>query len=302
MDRFLAMQSFVRVAQLGSFSQAAKLLGSNQSSVSRLVQALEEQLGVQLLHRTTRKLNLTEPGRAFLEEASRILADIEALTAQTRDLQSSPRGHLKVGMPLAFGRVFVIPKLAAFKRLYPEVTLEVSLDDRMIDVVQEGFDLVIRVGRLSDSAHRSRKLAIVERVLVASPSLWADAPSTPEALEKVPAIIFESTRSLHPSWVLTKQRQRREIPIRDFISVNHLESIALLAGDGLGVAQLPSWLVQADLERGTLQRVLPDWSISGKMENQSAVHAIFPATRRQSAKVRVFVDFLVKAMSTDRGF
>ncbi len=302
MDKYLAMQSFVRVARAGSFSRAAKALGTNQSSVSRLVQSLEAELGVQLLHRTTRKLSLTEPGQTFLVEASRILSDIDSLTAKTKDLQTVPKGLLRVGMPLAFGRVFIIPKLVEFKRLYPEVTLEISLDDRMIDVVQDGYDLAVRVGRLTDSSHLSRKLAVVDRVLVASPSLWISDQHNPDQLAQLPALLFESVRSLHPNWVITKQRQRREIPIREHVSVNHLDSIAQLARDGLGVALLPSWLVQEDLQRGKLIRVLPEWSVSGKLDSQSAVHAIFPATRKQTAKVRAFVDFLAKAISTDKRF
>lgn len=304
MDRYLAMKGFVKVAQSGSFSRAAKDLGANQSSLSRLVQSLEEELGVQLLHRTTRQLRLTEPGTVFFAEASRIVADIDELTARTRELQTATRGHLRIGMPIAFGRGFVVPRLAEFHRSFPEVTLELLMDDRLVDVVREGFDVVIRIGVLPSSTHLSRKLAVVRRYLVAAPSLLQKTGRgfSSEHLGTLPAILFESTRSQSPSWRLTRERSRKEIPIRSHLSVNHLESILTLARDGLGVAHLPSWLVQSDLDSGRLERLLPEWSVASASASESVVHAVYPATRKQTAKVRAFIDFLVTAIAKDPSF
>src|SRR5215813_10384059 len=185
MDRLAAIEAFVRVAECGSFSQAAQRLHASKSVVSRQVGALEADLGVRLLHRTTRALTLTEAGRSYFERASRILADLEEANASVGQLQAAPRGRLRVSAPMSFGFLHLGPAVPDFLDRYPDVDIELVMNDRYVDLVDEGFDMAVRIGRLEDSSLVARKLAPARRTVCAAPAYLQTrgTPVSPDDLE-----------------------------------------------------------------------------------------------------------------------
>src|SRR5581483_1107867 len=185
MDRLGALQAFVQVAETGSFSEAARRLRSSKSAISRQVSGLETELGARLLHRTTRSLTLTEAGRGYFERAARILADLDDADRSVSTLQAAPRGKLRVNAPMSFGFLHLAPALPDFLARYAEVEVDVIMNDRFVDLVDEGFDVAVRIGHLEDSSLVARKLAPVRRVVCASPAYLAarGTPTSPEELK-----------------------------------------------------------------------------------------------------------------------
>ena len=182
MDRLAAIEAFVRVAEAQSFSEAARRLRSSKSAVSRNVGALESELGVRLFHRTTRSLTLTEAGRGYFERATRILADLEEANLAVSQLQSAPRGRLRVSAPMSFGFLHLAPALPDFLARYPEVAVDLAMNDRFVDLIDEGFDVAVRIGAMEDSSLIARRLAPIRRVVCASPAFFEarGLPLSPE--------------------------------------------------------------------------------------------------------------------------
>jgi DNA-binding transcriptional LysR family regulator len=277
---------FAKVVQAGSFTSAARGLRMPKSTVSRKVSELEERIGAQLLQRTTRKLRLTEAGQAYYEHCARIVAEAEAAEQAVTRMQAAPHGLLRVTAPLTFS--LLGPLVAGFMKSYPEVQLELVCSDRTVDLVEEGFDLAIRAGRLADSSLMARRLGSIERLVVAAPSYVQarGAPRSPKELEKHDCLLFGAGREGNV-WSLNTGGRSVEVPIRARLSVNEPDLLRALALAGAGIALLPNIVCTTDLADGRLQRILPDWGSPG-----APVHAVYPSTRHHSPKVMAFVDFL----------
>lgn len=284
MDRFFEFESFSQVATRGSFRAAAEALGCTPSAVSKQVKALEERLGVRLLNRTTRRVSLTEAGGAFHQRIQAVLQDVSEAEQAATQLQVEPRGTLRVGAPMDFGRAHLAEPMARFAALHSDLELEVDFQDRFVDLVDEGFDVVVRIGTLPDSSLVARTLAPCRRVLCASPEYLArhGTPRSPGDLLAHTRIgyAYEHERS----WSFAGA-QRITVPVRHRSNNGELTRQLLVAG--LGIALIPTFLVSSDLLAGRLH-VLP----LGGLDADIAIHAVYPHRRHLSAKVRLFVDFL----------
>ena len=288
MDRLANMEAFVRVADTKSFSEAARRLRSSKSLVSRQVAALEAELGVRLFHRTTRSLSLTEEGRGYHAQVARILTEIDEANLSVSKSQAAPRGRLRVSAPMSFGILHIGPAIHDFLSRYPEVELDLSLNDRFVDVVDEGFDLAIRVGRLSDSSLIARKLGQYRMMLCASQTYLKqqDAPRDPDDLKKHQCLCY-STNSLVPEWqFVSKDRKPWSVQINGPLHANNGDVLRAAALQGLGIVYLPSFIVGPDVQASTLASLLPEFVPTG-----TAIHAVYPHSRHLLPKVRAFIDF-----------
>jgi len=296
MDRFAAIEAFVRVAECGSFSQAAQRLHSSKSVVSRQVSALEAELGARLIHRTTRALTLTEAGRSYFERASRILAELEEANASVGQLQAAPRGRLRVNAAMSFGFLHLAPALPEFLIRYPEVEIELTLNDRFVDLVEEGFDVAVRIGSLDDSTLVARRLAPTRLTVCAAPDYLAahGTPASPGDLKAHECLCYSNV-GLPRAWrFVMPDGQPRLVEVKGRLHANNGDALRAAALTGLGLTYLPSFIVGSDLQSGALVAVLEAF-----IPQDSAVHAVYPHSRHLSPKVRAFVDFLVARFGPD---
>ncbi|HKY95607.1 MAG TPA: LysR family transcriptional regulator [Kiloniellales bacterium] len=290
MDSLNAMEVFVRVVQSGSFSEAARALSLTPSAVSKQVSRLEDRLGARLINRTTRRLGLTEEGTAFFDRAQRILADVsEAEQAVTR-LHGAPRGTLKLNAPVVFGRMHIAPLIPAFLAQHREVRIDFTVNDRFVDLLEEGLDLVIRIGELKDSSLIARRLATNRRVVVASQD-YLEKHGRPERPRDLAAhncliYLYRSTKNL---WQFDGPEGPESVEVRGDVETNNAEVILELVRAGQGIALLPTWLVGQCLRQGYLQQVLKGYAAA-----DSQIYAVYPPGRHLSPKVRAFVDHLVQ--------
>jgi len=277
---------FAKVVQAGSFTAAARGLRMPKSTVSRKVSELEERVGAQLLQRTTRQLRLTDVGQAYYEHCARIVAEAEEAELAVTRMQTAPHGLLRVTTPLTFG--VLGPLVAAFLQRYPEVQLEMVCTDRTVNLVEEGFDVAVRAGKLADSSLIARKLGNIEHVVVAAPEYVQarGTPKTPKELEKHDCLVFGTAREGHV-WTLHSGNRSVEVPVRTRLVVNEPDMLRSLALAGAGIALLPHVENSADISARRLQRLLPDWNSA-----ESPVHAVYSSNRHHSPKVMSFVDFL----------
>jgi DNA-binding transcriptional LysR family regulator len=283
------MAIFARVVEMESFSGAARELGLSKSAVSKQVGRLEDRLGVRLLNRTTRRLSLTEAGAAFYDGCRRVVAEAEAAETAVTHLAVAPRGTLKVSAPMSFGFRHIAPAVPAFMARYPELSVEMELNDRLVDLVDEGFDAGIRIGVLADSSLVARRLAGNRRVLCAAPAYLA-ARGAPQALEDLRAhdCLLYAYQATGDAWRFRGPGGLREVRVRGRLRTNNGDALLAAACAGQGIALLPSFICGEDLRAGRLVQLLPELGEPA----ESAVHAVYPAGRNLSPKVRVFVDFL----------
>jgi DNA-binding transcriptional LysR family regulator len=293
MDRIMSMQAFVQVVDSGSFSGAARRLGVSPALVTGHVQSLEKRLGVQLLNRTTRKLNLTEIGRSFYDRSSRILAEVDEAESQAAAQQSTPSGTLRLNTSVSLARL-VTPLIADYVALYPEVSFELVMTDRMVDMVEEGFDMALRSGPLPDSSLMRRRLGIGRKVLCAAPAYLErhGRPTRPQELAGHNCLMHLNP-PLDGHWQFTGADGEHDIEISGNLRTNSIEGLRAATLAGLGICLLPAVNVSDDLSRGHLVRLLPDYRTS-----EVAVQAVYPPGRHVSVKVRTFVDFLVERLCT----
>jgi len=289
MDRLSSIEAFVTVADLASFSRAAERLNIAKSVVSRQISALEAELGARLFHRTTRSLTLTEVGRSYLERTRQILADLEEANQAVSQLQSSPRGKLRINAPMSFGFLHLAQALPDFMKAYPEVSVDLAMNDRFVDLVDEGYDLAVRIGALDDSSLIARKLAPVRRVICASPDYIArkGMPHTIADLKKHDCLVYMSD---HPEWrFMNPNGKPFVVAITGRLSINNGDALRVAAIEGLGLANLPTFLVGDDLRAGRLVSVLQEMKPS-----ELTLSAVYPPTKHITPKVRAFVDFLAE--------
>jgi DNA-binding transcriptional LysR family regulator len=287
LDRFHLMNLFVRIVESGSFSAVARELGMIQPTVSKQMTVLEEQLGVRLLNRTTRRLSLTEAGREYYERCQRILDEVQELEMEVSGLQNRPTGTLRVNTPVAFGHVHMLPLLLAFQRKYPGLAIELSLDDRYVDLVQEGIDVAIRFGELGDSQLVARQVGSSARVCVASPSYLAarGIPKIPADLKDHNCITY--TYLFSNDWPFEGRDGPQSIKVSGDFRANSGMTIRSAALEGAGVASIPAFLVREDIETGRLVQILTQFAPA-----PIRISAVYPSARLLSRKVKLFVEFM----------
>jgi DNA-binding transcriptional LysR family regulator len=291
METFAGMRMFTEVVDSGSFSAAGRRLGLAASSVARAIGALENQLGVRLLNRTTRKLGLTEAGRLYHERSRRILAEVEEARLSVSQLEAAPRGTLRLNVPVVFGRLHIAPALPDFLALHPALRVDLAVTDAFVDLVEEGVDLAIRIGELEDSSLIARRLAPNRRVLCASPAYLErhGIPISPDDLSEHNCLMYkQQNRSV---WRLRDDARIHEIRVSGSLLANNADVLHTAALGGVGLTILPIWLVGRDIQRGALKIVLADYQVSpGALDTN--IYAVFPHSRHLSAKVRAFIDFM----------
>ncbi|MDX1433590.1 MAG: LysR family transcriptional regulator [Gammaproteobacteria bacterium] len=301
MDTLLAMRLFLQAVQTGSFSAAGRHLDLAPSSVSRRIDALEAELGVRLLNRTTRSLSLTEAGRIYHERARRIVADLDEANREVSELDTTPRGTLRVSAPVVFGQIHLAPAVAAFTERYPEIRVEFDTEDRLVDVVEEGLDLAIRIASLRDSTLVARKLMDQERVICASPGYLArhGEPRTAAELTAHSCLVFhlpggpDIWRPGGGTWRLEGPDGIEEVAVSGRFQANNAMSLVAAARRGLGLLLVPTWLVNEDLRAGRLRAVLRGYAVLPTTARHG-VYAVYPSRRYVPAKVRAFIEFLVE--------
>jgi DNA-binding transcriptional LysR family regulator len=293
MDRLDAMQAFVRVIEKGSFSAVAKERGIGQPAVSKQISALEEELGTELIHRTSRSIALTEAGRDFYESALHILEDFDNATSRIGRGQTAPKGLIRVTVPPTFARLHMVSKLPAFFSAYPDMAIEMSTSEGPTTIIEDGFDLAIHSGDLPDSTLVARKLGQTMIVLVATPQYLAryGAPESPEDLNRFRSVVFVEGGSAQPWSFGSGQAARRVTPTGVF-RTGDMEQMRMGVLEHLGIAQAPAWLFAAELREGTVIRLLTPF------ERTVPILAVRPASRRMSAKVRIFTEHLEKTFAT----
>lgn len=287
-----AMHAYVRLVELGSFSGVASELRVKQSTVSKWMAALEDELGTQLVERTTRSQHVTDAGQRFYERAKDIVAAYDSATAELQARTPKPRGRLRVTVPVVFGRLFVIPHLARFMRKHPQVEVELTMSDRYVNLVDEGFDVALRVGRSVDSTFRQRKLGQTARHLVASPGYLAShpEPSEPRDLRDHECLLHTGLTA-GDTWVFRRGGKTLRAPVRGRFSANNSEALLTMAKAGVGVALLASWLVDADLRRGRLVELLPEYTLP-----PAPVHGLTPPGRFTPPRVEAFLQAMAEAL------
>lgn len=295
MDNVSEMQVFVRVVQVGSFSAAARSLDLTPSAISKQIGRLEDRLRTRLFNRTTRRLNLTEAGTGFYERCRQILSDIEEAEQAVVDLRSTPRGTLKLALPSAFGRLHVAPILAAYLQRYPEMRIDLNLNDRLIDILAEGMDLAVRIGDLSDSSLIARRLAPNRRVVCGAPAYFArrPVPEKPEDLLDHNCLVY-TYRASRNDWHFSGSDGKETIQVAGNLEANSAEALHAAVLSGVGIGLLPMWLIGTDLKAGRIIEVLGSYHFP-----DSAVYAVYPPGRHLSPKVRSFVDYLAEYFSGD---
>ena len=291
MDRFDAITAFVKVVETGSFARAAERLDVSVSSVSRHVTDLEAHLGARLLNRTTRRLSLTEAGRAFHERCVQLLADLEEAEASAGAGAIVPRGTLRLSCGVSFGTRYVAAAVAAFMAKFPEMRFDLELSDRIVDLVEEGFDLAIRIARLESSSLIARRLSPFSLQVCGSPELIAKhgRPTRPQDLAHVPCIVDTNGRWLSNWPFIGDNSELVSVSVSGPMEVNSPLSSRAAAVAGLGFTILPDFIAAPAIEKGQLVPVLVD-----RMPKGGGIYAVYPHRRYLPAKVRVFVDFLVE--------
>lgn len=294
MDKLAAMQTFARVVELGSFARAAERLGLSTSAASRQVADLEAHLDTRLLNRTTRRISLTEPGRDFHARCLQLLADLEEAEAVAHAGRVRARGTLRVTCAVNFGLHHVSPLIAPFQRMNPDVRLDISLSDRMVDIVEEGFDLALRIGESRSTSLIARRLGETEAFVCASPA-YLEAHGTPVAprqLAEHNCLVYEYLSSRNEWRFLDRAGDEHRVRIDGNLWTNNGDMLAAAAVQGLGICCEPDFIVAADLAAGRLARILADYRVPSV-----AINAVYPSRRHLSAKVRAFVDFLAEAFT-----
>jgi LysR family transcriptional regulator for bpeEF and oprC len=296
MDRFQALRVFVRVADLGSFTRAADALELSRARVSEAVADLERELGARLVHRTTRRVSLSDDGRAYYERARQILADLEEADALVLRSGARARGRLRIAIPIGLARQFVVPALPRFLAQNPELALEVRLENRAIDLVEEGVDCAISYGEPANDTLVARRVAATHLLTCASPAYLArhGTPRTPEELGQHNCIAFLTLATLRPaSWLFRARGQSVAHHPTGTLAFNSMEACVEAAEAGLGVTQVLSALAHRALQQKQLRRVLAAYAAEGP-----ALYLVYPPNRQHSARIRVVLAFLNEVLES----
>jgi len=290
MDKLAGMAMFVRVVEAGSFAAAAELSGVSATMVGKHVKLAEQRLGARLLHRTTRRQHLTEVGTLYYERCKQALAEVALADASATELQASPRGHLRMIAPVSFGSDVLTPALVEFQTLHPEVSVDLTLDNRRYDLVGEGYELGILIGRVEDESLVARRLRPYRRVLAASPDYLArrGRPLVPEDLSDHQCLGLAYWLRSDFWSLINPEGDRRKVPVKGRFTANQGNALRIAAVHGAGIVLQPEALLAADLASGRLEPVLPGWSYV-----PSPTFLIYAQDRRPTAKLRMAIDFLM---------
>ena len=294
MDKFEDLQAFVAVVEAGTFTAAADRLNLAKSAISRRVSGLEERLGVQLLRRTTRVLNLTDTGQSFYEHSSRILADLEEAEAAVQLEHGELRGTLRVALPLSFGVRHMCKPIAAFCHRHPRLKFDLDLNDRRIDLLEEGIDVAIRIAHLRDSSLIARKLFDVHTVVAASPHYLKThgTPQSPEELVDHECLVYSNLPE-PGRWAWTDEKGKKHVvEVKTAMRASSGDFLTNAAAHGLGIVIQPAFLASEAIRRGNLVPILANYEWP-----KSPAYAVYPPTRHLSYRVRAFIDFLVERFS-----
>jgi len=288
MDRFLEMQTFNAVVEAGSFVKAANALDMSNAAVSRYVVDMETRLGVRLLHRTTRRLSLTEEGQVFYARSKELLAELQEAEDEITSRRDAASGLLRVNAPFTFGILHLAPLWGEFKALHPKVSLDITLADRLVDLVEEGYDVAIRIAMLENSSLVSKRLATTRIVVCASPQYLAQhgTPQHPSELTNH-AIISYSYLSTKDEWKFTGPQGPVSVKTNPCIHTNSGDTCRAAALAHQGVILQPTFLVGRDLQEGTLVELMPEYR-----SIELGIYAVYPTRKHVSAKVRALIDFL----------
>ena len=293
MDRLSEMEAFVCVVDQGGFTDAAKKLGMSKSAVSKHVSALEARLGARLLNRTTRRVNPTEIGLAYYDRVMNVLSSATEADEMVTAMQTAPRGALRVSAPVTFGTLHLSGLISEFLGAYPELSVNMVLDDRFVELVAEGFDVAIRIGKLEDSSLRARKLAESNSYMVASPA-YLKAHGTPQRIEDLSdhTLLHYSNLSTGNFWKLrNKSGEERQVRVGGRLTANNGASLKKAAEDGLGISLVPAFILGDAVERGTLVKLLPDIQMA-----PLGIYAVYPPGQFMQPKLRAFIDFLAESL------
>jgi DNA-binding transcriptional LysR family regulator len=296
-DRFEQLSAFVEVARRQSFAQAARALDRHVSAVSRAVAALENRLGVRLLQRTTRRVTLSDAGRDYFKRCETLLAEFDGADAEVRDLAASLRGNLRVSAATGAGQSLIAPLVPRFLTAHPMMTLDLQLANRYVDLLEEGYDLALRVGTLpADSRLVVRRLLPTRRILLASAAYLErrGSPRSPQQLGEHACLVLAVGRRPQ-RWELGRARARVPIDVAGPLRSNNAFVLLRACRAGLGISLLPETVAGEDLRRGELRRVLPGW-----VSSEEGMYAVYPSARFIPAKVRAFVEFIAAELRAPR--
>lgn len=289
MDSLSDVAVFVAVVDEGSFTKAAERLQLSRSVISKYVSRLESRLGARLLNRTTRRLSLTEAGQVFYQRSRRGLDDIAEAEAEVSRLQGTPRGVLRVNTPMSFGILHIAPWLPEFAELHPDLTVQMSMSDRKLDVIDEGFDVSVRISELPDSSLIARRLATCRHSIVASPSYLQrhGTPRTPADLAQHQTLTYSLQQSSQAWHFLAPDGETTSIPIQPRLQVDNSLALREALRGGMGISRTPTFLVGDDIQQGRLTPLL-----NGYTTLEVSIYLVYPERRHLSPKVRAFVDFM----------
>ncbi len=292
MDKFLEMQTFAAVVDAGSFVRAAESLDMSKAAVSRYVADLEERLGVRLLHRTTRKLSLTEEGRAFHVRCKVLLGELEEAESEITASSAQASGLVRINVPVSFGIMHLAPLWSDFMAANPRVTLDVTLSDRVVDLVEEGYDLAVRIGSLPNSSLIGRKLASTRMVLCASPKyLKKQGRPTHPAYIAEHTVLAYSLLATGDHWELEGPQGKVKVLVHPVMRTNSGDTCRAAALKHQGIILQPSFLVEEDLRSGALVELMPQYRAA-----EFGIYAVYPSRQYVSAKIRLLIEFLAKAL------
>jgi DNA-binding transcriptional LysR family regulator len=292
MDRIHQMQVLVAVAEEEGFSSAARRLSLSGPAITRAISSLEEDLNVQLFKRTTRQVRITEAGARYLEDVKRILSDITDAEETISETAAAPKGHLVVTAPAMFGRLHVMPGIATFLKKFPDMTVDALFLDRIVDMLEEGVDVGVRIGRLPDSSIRARKVAEVRTVLVGSPDYLVakGIPRSPKDLANH-ALIAARTGNFSPAWRFSAENREISVKVRPRLTATSNDAVIEAAVNGLGITRALSYQVGPAVADGRLKVVLEEWELP-----PIPVHIIHREDRTVPVKVRAFIDCLYDSL------
>ena len=293
MDKLTALRVFTTVVAEDSFAGAAERLGMSRTAVSKHVMDLEAALDARLLTRTTRRLSLTATGSSYYERAQRILSDLEEADAEASQLTVNPRGHLRINAPMSFGILHLAPHLRTYLDRYPDVTVDLSLNDRVVDLVEEGFDLAIRIAELQDSSLIARRIAYTRAALCAAPDYVERhvALEDPADLAAHACLTYSNMRDPNV-WAFHRDGREHVVKVKSRMVCNNGDALLAAAISGVGIIYQPTFIVGSALKTGSLRELLPDYDAGG-----FGIHAVYPTNRHLPARVRTFIDHLVECFA-----
>jgi len=297
MDSFSDIAFFALLVKQGSMAATAQELGLTPPAVSKRLALIEKRLGVRLLQRTTRQISLTPEGETYLNEGANVLANLEELERSVSQSRNTPKGVIKIGATLGFGRRFIAPAIAKFSDLYPEVEVQLTLNDRPINIVEKGLDAVIRFGELPDVRLTARLLANNHRILCAAPSYIKrmGEPKSPKDLSKHQCLFIREADESYGTWHFRQGQKTGSVKVQGPLTSNDGESVIKWALDGRGIMVRSIWDAEQYIKSGQLKAILTDWELPS-----ANIYAVFPTRNNLSAKTRAFVDFLLEEFKSYR--